>query len=178
MLGAGQAQALIVNVGGQSWNVSIFNGTYKDNAAKFALPANGGKMPWWGEVGSSTIFAEAVGTAFGYPNLTYPGPGGNGDGFPGPVGPFFTYSTPGISGSGENLVRSINAGYVYGSPYSASAGNPTGFNSNDTLWFAEAELAVPGPLPALGAAAAFGFSRKLRKRIKDIKSVGASITAA
>ncbi len=25
---------------------------------------------------------------------------------------------------------------------------------------------VPGPLPALGAAAAFGFSRKLRKRIK------------
>ncbi len=26
--------------------------------------------------------------------------------------------------------------------------------------------AVPGPLPVLGAAAAFGFSRKLRKRIK------------
>jgi hypothetical protein len=25
---------------------------------------------------------------------------------------------------------------------------------------------VPGPLPVLGAAAAFGFSRKLRKRIK------------
>ncbi|MCX5951713.1 MAG: hypothetical protein NT158_11330 [Cyanobacteria bacterium] len=25
---------------------------------------------------------------------------------------------------------------------------------------------VPGPLPAFGAAAAFGFSRKLRKRIK------------
>jgi hypothetical protein len=26
--------------------------------------------------------------------------------------------------------------------------------------------AAPGPLPALGAAAAIGFSRKLRKRIK------------
>lgn len=26
--------------------------------------------------------------------------------------------------------------------------------------------AVPGPLPILGAAAAFGFSRKLRKRIQ------------
>jgi hypothetical protein len=28
---------------------------------------------------------------------------------------------------------------------------------------------VPGPLPVLGAAAAFGFSRKLRKRIKSSK---------
>jgi hypothetical protein len=29
---------------------------------------------------------------------------------------------------------------------------------------------VPGPLPLLGAGAAFGFSRKLRKRIKTSKS--------
>ena len=37
---------------------------------------------------------------------------------------------------------------------------------------------VPGPLPVLGAAAAFGFSRKLRKRIKTTKAVGASFTAS
>jgi hypothetical protein len=36
---------------------------------------------------------------------------------------------------------------------------------------------VPGPLPILGALAAFGTSRKLRKRIKATKAVGASITA-
>jgi len=181
-LSAGQAQALLVNVGGKLWDVTIFNGTYQDNAGKFALPANGGKMPWWQDPAglTSALFAQAVGNALGYPNLTYPGSssGGNGGGSPGPVGPFFTYSTPGISGSGQNLVRSINAAYAYGSPASVSVGNPTGFTSNDTLWFAQAELAVPGPLPALGAAAAFGFSRKLRNRIKASKAVGASFTAA
>jgi hypothetical protein len=36
---------------------------------------------------------------------------------------------------------------------------------------------VPGPLPILGAAAAFGFSRKLRKRIKSSKSEVFSTTA-
>ena len=30
---------------------------------------------------------------------------------------------------------------------------------------------VPGPLPLLGVAAAFGYSRKLRKRIKESKSL-------
>lgn len=34
--------------------------------------------------------------------------------------------------------------------------------------------AVPGPLPVLGAAAAFGFSRKLRKRIKGSSSTGST----
>ena len=37
---------------------------------------------------------------------------------------------------------------------------------------------VPGPLPCLGAASAFGFSRKLRKRIKVSKALNDSITAA
>jgi hypothetical protein len=36
---------------------------------------------------------------------------------------------------------------------------------------------VPGPLPILGAGAAFGFSRKLRKRIKSSKSDLISTTA-
>lgn len=37
--------------------------------------------------------------------------------------------------------------------------------------------AVPGPLPILGAAAAFGYSRKLRKRIKASKPEVISTTA-
>jgi len=41
---------------------------------------------------------------------------------------------------------------------------------------APAASTVPGPLPALGAAAAFSFSRKLRKRLKASGSV--SSTAA
>jgi hypothetical protein len=35
--------------------------------------------------------------------------------------------------------------------------------------------AVPGPLPAIGAFAAFGFSRKLRKRIKLSTNISASL---
>ena len=35
---------------------------------------------------------------------------------------------------------------------------------------------VPGPLPILGAAAAFGWSRKLRKRLKSSKSEVISTT--
>ena len=36
---------------------------------------------------------------------------------------------------------------------------------------------VPGPLPVLGVAAAFGFSRKLRKRIKLHKGTSAVSTS-
>ncbi len=43
--------------------------------------------------------------------------------------------------------------------------------ADDTAWTQATPLTsstapVPGPLPALGAAAAFGFSRKLKKHIK------------
>ena len=41
---------------------------------------------------------------------------------------------------------------------------------DNTVWAQVAPAspaAVPGPLPLFGAAAAFGFSRKLRKRIKS-----------
>jgi hypothetical protein len=37
--------------------------------------------------------------------------------------------------------------------------------------------AVPGPLPIFGIAAAFGYSRKLRKRIKNSKPEVISTTA-
>jgi hypothetical protein len=37
---------------------------------------------------------------------------------------------------------------------------------------------VPGPVPAIGAFAAFGFSRKLRKRIKLTSNTSASLYAS
>lgn len=46
VLGAGQAQALIVNVNGQSWNVTTFGPqTFISAESKFKTPANGGSMP-------------------------------------------------------------------------------------------------------------------------------------
>jgi hypothetical protein len=49
-LSPGSAQAFGVNVGGQDWDVSTFTGTYDAKTSKFALPANGGVMPWFGRL--------------------------------------------------------------------------------------------------------------------------------
>lgn len=61
VLSAGQAQALVVNVGGQDLDVTIFTGTYKTNTSKFATAANGGVMPWWGSQALASVFALLVG---------------------------------------------------------------------------------------------------------------------
>jgi|LakMenEpi03Aug12_release.lakeMendotaPanAssembly.Ray.scaffolds.fasta_scaffold12677_6 hypothetical protein len=53
---------------------------------------------------------------------------------------------------------------------------PNAFRSN-TLDVSISPVPIPGPLPILGAAAAFGFSRKLRKRIKNSKPEVISTTA-
>ena len=158
-LTGGQAKALTVSVGGFVYDVTTFTGSYNDNVSKFATSANGGVMPWFGwplETGHlNSSFAVAVGNSFGAMNLTdFPNSlGGYG------VGPFFAYS-----------VDSIHArAYPDSSLHAFVLGN-----SQVHTW-AQATLIgptggaganVPGPLPILGLAAAFGFSRKLRKRIK------------
>ncbi len=151
VLGAGQAQALVVNVNGQNWNVTTFTGTYNANSSKFETPANGGAMPWFtSPTGSSSLavsFATAVGNSLGFPSTN------SGD------GPFFGWRL-GPSVNQVSFVATTTDGYT--GPIGA-----TGMAQNRT--WAQATLVpapVPGPLPALGAAAAFGFSRKLRQRIK------------
>ncbi len=68
-LSPGSAQAFVVNVGGQDWDVSTFTGTYDANTSKFALPANGGVMPWWGSRVLVSQFTSSVGSNFGLPNF-------------------------------------------------------------------------------------------------------------
>ncbi len=142
MLGAGQAQALVVNVNGQNWNVTTFTGTYNANIAKFNTAANGGMMPWWGNSTLADSFALAVGGSLGLPVLDI-------------LGPMF----------GTNTSATLVQTKLFNSNTNAISSLNQNFASSST--FAQAELVppVPGPIPALGAAAAFGFSRKLRKRI-------------
>jgi hypothetical protein len=74
---------------------------------------------------------------------------------------------------GVNL--SSSPSYVYPTPslrsetftasMSVTAGQMNQF-STSTLWAPPVTTPTPGPLPLLGAGAAFGFSRKLRSRIK------------
>ena len=146
-LSAGQAQAVVVNVGGQNWNVTTFQGSYDANSAKFATPPAPGRMPWWGSTALARQFAAVVMDAFGFPNEDT-------------VGPLFGH---GFATSGTT-VATCNIE----TPNSTSRCGSNWGPLNATYTWAQADLVppVPGPLPVFGAAAAFGFSRKLRQRIK------------
>jgi len=143
-LNPGSARAYVVTVGGVKYDVTTFTGTYTANTSKFATPANGGLMPWWSSSGNSSAvaFATAVGNYFG-PNVYYAF-NDQGAGYP-------------IPGNRFNVILWQGAGYT-----------GTGVGADTSYKFAIASRfePLPGPLPLFGAAAAFGFSRKLRTRIQ------------
>ncbi|MEB3207297.1 MAG: hypothetical protein VKK63_00075 [Synechococcus sp.] len=150
VLGAGQAQALVVTVDNQLWDVTTFEGTYNNNVSLLQ------NQEWWGSQATAEKFASAVGDGLNFPN------------FFGTIGPYFAFgvSQVNLGFIRFNLVNS-NVETVLG----VNTDLPATLNANLT-WAAATKVAapssesVPGPLPILGVAAAFGFSRKLRKRIK------------
>ena len=42
------ARALNVTVGGTTYDIQLYTGSYNSNASIFKTPANGGRMDWWG----------------------------------------------------------------------------------------------------------------------------------
>jgi hypothetical protein len=162
-LSPGSAQAYVVTVGGVQYDVTTFTGSYDDNTSKFATAANGGVMPWWGSSSNATAFASAVGTNLGTPNNPY--------------GPYFAHSYDPIydpTGMGYPEPYVLHALVLGNTVYNGSQASFDYFSvyAQATLYTAPAPAptATPGPLPLFGAAAAFGFSRKLRKRIKQAPS--------
>jgi hypothetical protein len=149
-LTAGEANALVVNVGGQDYNVTTFTGSYIDNISKFATAANGGVMPWWGSQSTADSFTSAVNTGLGLPNGL------------GLYGPLFGYAP-----SRPDGIR-----YVYWDSALSSVSPTASTSIDNTRTWAQAtpaapsSPAAPSPLPIFGAAAAFGASRQLRKRIR------------
>jgi hypothetical protein len=69
-LDSGAAKAIIINFSGNDYEVTTFVASFDDPAfsAKFATPANGGTMPWWGDQQTAIQWSNAVGTALGTPN--------------------------------------------------------------------------------------------------------------
>jgi len=156
------AQAYVVSVGGVQYDVTTFTGTYNDNTSNFQI----GMMPWWGNQTAALEFASAVGTEAG-------------TNWDGEIGAYFGYSQS--TYETYNYVTSAHT-------HSSNSMYPNGLTHDgwvsgdqDFLW-AKATLAspsaapAPGPLPILGAAAAFGASRKLRRRMKAIKVVASTAT--
>lgn len=137
-----------VTVGGTQYNITYFQGDYNSNIAKFETPANNGLMPWWGSESLATLFSDALGLQLGTPN---PPP-------PFSYSPHFAFEA--INDSGKLLIEAIaNAG---------SSSFNTGGGDDESFAYAilATPTAVPGPAPLFGAAAAFGMSRRLRRRIK------------
>jgi len=164
LLNPGSAKAVVtangsaiinISVDEKTYKVSPFSGSYEANPEKFNSPDLGGVMPWWGnEALARKVFdavaADPASTAWrtnrGLPFVAYSkttridpmfGQYTSLNGFKSPI-------SPGDSN------RLIAGGHINFSWLEASQGRAT---------------AVPGPVPLFGAAAAFGLSRRLRRRI-------------
>jgi hypothetical protein len=158
-LTAGEAHSLVVNVGGQNYDVTTFTGSYNDNISKFETPDNGGEMPWWAtnpiQYQTAVDFADAVNIGLGVPNL-----------YGGTIllCPIFAYY--------YNVYLLYAEVYFYYPDASLTLQTYILDPADTSITYAIATPAapssppVPSPLPIFGAAAAFGASRQLRKRIK------------
>ena len=118
------------------------------NGFNLTDPAN---APWWRNENRALRFAEAVGTGFGLQDRS-------GE----ESGPLFAWAveTRLIEGGGDS--RDVVRSCAFFSSFDPDCEIET--TPAEQAVYARATL-VPGPLPVLGAAAAFGYSRKLRKRI-------------
>jgi len=173
VLTTGQARAYVVNIGGQDWDVTTFTGSYNDHKSKFAQTP-GGVMPWWGDSSLATQFSNALGYSLGAPNSIETLPAGSPKNIN--VGPYFAYNS--IVDKITFLLTDTAATYH---PNTSPLIFSVDLNSSVT-WAQVVKQpddptisTVPGPVPAIGAFAAFGFSRKLRKRIKLSTNISASL---
>ena len=151
VLNAGASHAITLIVEGQNYDVTTFSGSYDIDKLKFATPASGGVMPWWGNQTLAQKFAEAAfakNVNFGFPNQT------------GARGPFFSFRL--------NLITVSQTAFTY-DPTHVLTQNLSQVASYPA--FAQATLtpsaSVPGPVPLVGAFAAFRLSRQLRRRVRQ-----------
>ena len=147
---------LVVSVGGFDYDVTTFTGSYNDNASKFHTSANGGVMPWWENYNPVNNWTTNLASDFA---LEVEYSLGSGVLFAYELRPQFN-STQAAFYVGTNIPFGTET--LYGSSATWAQATLIGPTSGGGGGSAD----VPGPLPALGLAAAFGFSRKLRKRIK------------
>jgi hypothetical protein len=164
VLTAGQAQAMVVNLGGQAWKVIPFTGSYINNLVEMtSIPLVPPEPPLPECIGPGVrrvllITLEGKSHYVCLPDVVCP---------PGCLNP----PPPDSSEPPKIWNPEASTWFLVFNP---TTGQPFFTNTLvpiDAVWtlstpFSSSTAPAPGPLPALGAAAAFGFSRKLRKRIK------------
>jgi hypothetical protein len=130
-----------VLVNGTTYDVTYFEGSYDDNTSRFTTA----EMPWWGDAILAKAFAAAVGGQLGQPTFSALGPG-------------FAY----------NIYLGGTLSFLDAYAFDANASDPVGqgFTTDQNIPYAiatsQTTASVPAPLPILGAAAAFGATKRLR----------------
>jgi hypothetical protein len=152
LLSVAPASAFTVTVNSIDYDVSFFNTSYNSNSVLFQMPP-AGQMPWWGD-GTGNLAAEFAQQV--YNNL--------GSGPTSGYGPVFAFEITGtdILGISQNLTSTL-------SQIDETIANNVDVNYAIATPLNSAPTFVPAPLPVFGAAAAFGLSRQLRKRIAEVK---------
>lgn len=152
------AQAVTINISGTDYEVFFTSSSYDARPDLFGA-APSGQMPWWGNAGVTSAFAAEVYDQLGE-NV-----------YQASYGPVFAYdySPAGfgeVYGLAQNTID-INDQLDLGSftPLAASQTHPYAY--------VKANTPVPAPMPLFGAAAAFGWARRLRSnRNLIIRKVG------
>ena len=149
------AHAVTINVSGTGYEIFYTPTSYNGNPDLFGA-ASPGRMPWWGNVGLASLFASELYNQLGE-NVYLPG-----------YGPVFAYgynpAGPGevyaLAQNTQDTNDQLNLDSSY--PLAASVTYPYAY--------ARANTPVPAPMPLFGAAAAFGWARRLRNNQKLITS--------
>ena len=150
LLSALPAAAVTVTIGANSYDVTVFTGSYASNTSLFQA-SSPGQMLWWGD-GTGDAASEfatqaydklGIGPTSGYgPVFAYE------VGASGVVGLSQSLSDP-LSQNLESIALDTSVAYAIATPLGSSL-SP-----------------VPAPLPVFGAMAAYGWSGKMRKRLRD-----------
>lgn len=150
------ARAFGLDLNGIHYDLDLYVGSYLNQPGYFALPANGGRMSWWGDQTLAGDLASALVDGLSPSPLPSEGPlfayaydGTN------VTASFFDLTTLGITNTVvDDALFSPSSTYSW--VVLANGGGGGGGVS-----------AAPAPLPLLGTVAAFSAARRMRRRLKS-----------
>lgn len=143
------AQAVSINVSGIDYEVFYTSTSYNANPDLFGA-GSPGQMPWWGSADLAYEFGLAMYDQLGE------------DVYQAGYGPVFAYAynSTGFDEVYGRAQNTLDIDEQLDLPLAASATYPYAY--------ARANTSVPAPMPLFGAAAAFGWARRLRNNQKLI----------
>jgi len=147
------AQAASINVSGIDYEIFYTSTSYNANPDLFGA-ASPGRMLWWGNMALASLFAAELYNQLGE------------DVYSVGYGPVFAYDYN-SAGSGEVFGVAQNTQDTT-DQLNLDSSNPLAASQSLPYAYARANTPVPAPMPLFGAAAAFGWARRLRNNQKLI----------